>query len=108
MTADISGRGEARDKEKESMKPEEVVPSQAAMNCVSLLQEARGWGEQRGFGATWMEDSPQYRKIREIGNSVDEALGLPGMQMVLQLVRRSYRHGYLLDHFWDGIGKWRA
>jgi hypothetical protein len=90
------------------MKPDEVVPAQVALNCVALLQEARAWGEQRKFGATWMEDSPQYARLREMGESVDDALGLPGMQMVIQLVRQSCRYGYLLDHFWDGIGKWRA
>jgi hypothetical protein len=92
----------------ETMSPDADVINQAVMNCVSLLQDARAWGEQRKFGATWMEDSPQYAEIRKIGQAVDGAMGLTGMQMVIQLVRQSYRYGYLLDHFWDGIGKWRA
>lgn len=86
----------------------ETDVKQTAQKCIFLLQEARAWGEPRGFGATWMEDSPQYGEIRKIGFAVDDALGLSGMQMVIQLVRQSYRHGYLLDHFWDGIGKWMA
>ena len=104
--------GEKRRRPREggaSAKPKSSIDvTKAASDCISLLQAAHEWGEKRNFGATWMEDSPQYRSIRTIGEAVHEANGLEGMEYVIQLVRASYRHGYTLDHFWDGIGEWRA
>ena len=94
--------------QKEEPQKQELDLREAATICIILLKDAHDWGERRGFGATWIEDSPQYEEIRAIGKSVNEAAGLKGMQIVIQLVRQSYRHGYLLDHFWDRIGKWFA
>jgi hypothetical protein len=80
----------------------------AGILCIDLIIEARRWGESRGFGATWMEESPQYDEIRQIGEAVNDAKGLNGMVQVIQEVRQNFRYGYLLDHFWDGIGDWHA
>ena len=82
--------------------------SEITQSCVRLLMAAREWREAEGFTATWIEQSPQFEEIRNLGRSVDTMSGLSGLVAVIQLVRRSYRHGYLLDHFWDGIGEWRA
>ena len=81
---------------------------QAASDCIQLLQAARQWGERGDFKATWIEDSPQYRQIRSIGELVNDEAGLEGMKIVIQTVRQGYRYGYLLDHFWDRIGGWYA
>jgi hypothetical protein len=79
-----------------------------ARGCIPLLTAANEWGELRGFGEDWMKKSPQYTQIRKIGEAVNRTSGLDGMVVVIQVVRQSYRQGYLLDHFWDRIGKWRA
>jgi HEAT repeats/HEAT repeat len=80
----------------------------ASLHAIDLLTRAYSWGESRGFAATWMEDSPQYGELRELGRSVDKHSGLNGMIAVIQLARRNYTRGYTLDHFWDKIGGWRA
>ncbi len=81
---------------------------ETARECISLLAAANEWGERRGFEDGWMKKSPHYKQIRKIGESVNSSSGLDGMAAVIQMVRRSHRHGYLLDHFWDGIGQWFA
>ncbi len=79
-----------------------------SIHAIDLLMRAYSWGEVRGFGATWMKDSPQYAELRDLGSSVNNRYGLNGMIAVIQLARRHYRRGYNLDHFWDGIGEWHA
>lgn len=88
--------------------PRSVDLQMAAGDCALLLTAAYAWGERNGFGATWMEDSPQYKEIRRLGEAINASAGLEGMKTVIQLVRLSYRHGYMLDHFWDRIGRWFA
>jgi hypothetical protein len=83
------------------------MPESVTEACIRLLAAAREWGAAKGFTATWIEESPEFEPIREIGRSVYREGGLDGLMRIIQTVRHSYRYGYLLDHFWDGIGEWR-
>ena len=79
-----------------------------AADCVQLLEAAYAWGRDHGFDPTWMDQCPQRSQLRAIGESVNTASGLSGMEALAQMVAKQYRQGYLLSTFWDGIGEWRA
>jgi len=81
---------------------------EAARECIQLLNDARTWGQAKGFDAGWMKKSPQYGRIKRIGSSINRRAGMSGMQTVAQVVHDNYREGYLISHFWSGIGDWRA
>jgi hypothetical protein len=54
---------------------------------------------------SWKE-YPEYERIREIGESLDEMGGLELMQKAYYSVRT--RELYFSQDWWDGVGSWQA
>jgi len=80
----------------------------AAKEVMREIELAENWGAKRAFGANWIEHSPQYDRLQKIGKALWIDGGLDAMETVGQFVRNNHSNGYIIAHFWDGIGSWRA
>jgi hypothetical protein len=78
-----------------------------ARECYELILRAYDWGSARGFKSTWIEDCPQYERLREIGMLLNKKGGITTMRKVGEMVYPQ-RSGYLISHFWNGVGSWLA
>ena len=77
---------------------------------VRLCQEGYNWGQKNGFPV--MEEYPQYKAVRRIGERIHEISGLSGMQQACQILhdRVTVREGggqYLAEQSWRDIGDWQ-
>ena len=80
-------------------------PMQYVKKLEALLEAANLWGQKNGWPVS--EDYPQYKKICEIGEAIDELGGLPAMQEVAyEIRRRNSQLVTLLNMLWSGVGDW--
>lgn len=82
--------------------------------CIELLElvnEANAWGSQNGWPIS--TKYPQYRRVRQIGEEIDDGYGFETMQAAAHFVKdrciRVEGAGYgtwILESGWHGIGPW--
>jgi hypothetical protein len=82
------------------------IPPVAA-ELYELLVQARAWGRSNGWPVH--EEYPQWKRVREIGEMIDEEHGFDEMQRVAYYI--DARNRELTSHltqFWHCIGQWLA
>lgn len=80
---------------------------------IQLVRDADAWGSNNGFPE--VEQYPQYKRVRQLGEEFNKLAGIGGMQKALSSTQRRLvdfppeKYSYaIIVHGWAGIGGWSS
>ena len=84
---------------------------QVIEELTSLCKAALAWGRKKGYPV--VEDYPQYKRARAIGEQIYASAGFQAMKQTEMMVRERIKSRdnpptFLLEYGWNGIGEWMA